>query len=233
MRGLAALFIAALLFQGAGSKRLFITGEDAGYLEPSSCAPCHRGIYESYRGAGMGRSFYRPTPENTVEDYSRNNTYYHEASGQYYTMVQRSGRYYQRRHQLGPDGRETNVVEKEIQFVLGSGAHARTYLHKTPDGQLVEAPVAWYAEKGGFWAMNPGYDRRDHADFRRKIDQECFFCHNAYPAIEPGTPTGARELFLRGAIPEGIDCQRCHGPGRAHVQSATNGARPAAVRAAI
>ena len=75
----------------------------------------------------MGRSFYRPAPENTVEDYSRNNTYYHEASGQYYTMNQRGGRYYQRRHQLAPGGGEINVIEKEIQFVLGSGNHSRTY----------------------------------------------------------------------------------------------------------
>ncbi len=236
---MAAFFVAALavasafFYQGDGPKPLFIAGEDAGYLPPSACAPCHRAISESYRRTAMGRSFSRLTPENTMEDYSRNNQYFHPASGQYFTMIQRGGRYYQRRHELGPGGRETNVVEKEIRFVLGSGAHARTYLLQTPAGQLAEAPVAWYAENGGYWAMNPGYDRRDHFDFRRKIDQECFFCHNAYPAVESGTPTGARELFLRGPIPEGIDCQRCHGPGRAHVKSASNGAPPAAVRAAI
>ena len=39
--------------------------------------------------------------------------------------------------------------------------------------------------------------------------------------------------FFAGDLPEGIDCQRCHGPGRAHVESARNGASPAAVRAAI
>jgi hypothetical protein len=155
----------------------------------------------------MGRSFSRPTPVNTVEDYSRNSQYFHPASGQYYTMIQRGGRYYQRRHELGAGGRETNVVENEIRFVLGSGAHARTYLLQTPGGQLAEAPVAWYTENGGFWAMNPGYDRRDHFDFRRKIDQECFFCHNAYPAVEPGIPAGARECSS-------------HAPSKASIASA-------------
>jgi tetratricopeptide (TPR) repeat protein len=237
MRGLAAFCVAALavasaVFSQSQSKRR-ITGEDVGYLEAQSCALCHRAIYESYRRTGMGRSYYRPAPTNTVEDYTRHNTYYHEASGQYFTMTQRYGRYYQRRHQLGPDGRETNVVEKEINFVLGSGAHARSYLHQNPDGQLVEAPVAWYAENGGYWAMNPGYDRRDHGGFQRKIDQECFFCHNAYPEIGYANVGAERELFLRGAVPEGIDCQRCHGPGRAHVESVRSGASAAAVRAAI
>src|SRR4030095_17233179 len=128
MRALAVLFLASIAAVPAFCfKRLFITGEDAGFVEPSSCAPCHREIDESYRRTGMGRSFCRPGPENTIEDYSRNNTYYHEASGQHYTMSQRNGRYYQRRHQLGPDGGETNILEKEIHFVLGSGNHARTY----------------------------------------------------------------------------------------------------------
>jgi tetratricopeptide (TPR) repeat protein len=230
MQGLAALFAASLaavpglLFQaGAGPK-------DAGYIPPSSCVPCHREVYETYRRTGMGRSFYRLTPENTVEDFAGNNTYYHDASGEYYTMSQRGGRYYQRRHQLGRDGRETNIVEKEIHFVLGSGNHARTYLNKTSSGQLVELPLGWYAEKGGFWAMNPGYDRADHMEFRRKLDQECFFCHNAYPEISPGD---GRELVLRGAIPEGIDCQRCHGPGRDHVHSARRGGSQETVRKTI
>src|SRR5213075_2192205 len=115
--------------------------------------------------------------------YSRNNTYFHAASGQYYTVYQRSGSYYQRRHQIGPDGGEINIVEKEIHFVLGSGNHARTYLNRTPDGQLVELPLGWYSEKGGFWAMNPGYDRPDHPGSTRLLAYECMFCHNAYPRV--------------------------------------------------
>jgi predicted CXXCH cytochrome family protein len=227
------LLFVSLAPSAGSSPRLFISGEDAGYIEPAACASCHREIYETYRRTGMGRSFYRPALANMVEDSSRRNTYYHEASDQHYTMIQRGGRYFQRRHQIGPDGGEINVVEKEIDFVLGSGNHSRTYLHKTPNGQLEEMPLAWYAEKGGYWAMNPGYDRPDHLDFRRKLDRECFFCHNAYPQIEATPGAGERELFLRGAVPEGIDCQRCHGPGRTHVQSVGAGRPLDAIRKSI
>ena len=116
MRGLAAFLVAALavasafFYQEAGSKALFIAGEDAGYLPPAACNPCHREISESYSRTGMGRSFSRPTPENTVEDYSRNNQYFHPASGQYYTMIKRGGRYYQRRHECLPIHRHNNQV---------------------------------------------------------------------------------------------------------------------------
>lgn len=216
----------AFLFQAGGTPVA-----PPGYVDPATCATCHKDIAEAYRRTGMGRSFYRPGADNTIEDYSRNNTYYHQASKQYYRMYQRDGRYYQRRHQIAPDGQEANVVEKEIHYILGSGNHSRTYLHRTPSGQLVELPVAWYSEKGGFWAMNPGYDRPDHMDFRRKIDKECFSCHNAYAALE--SDSDKPELFLPGTIPEGIDCQRCHGPGAAHVQSARGGQAAAVIRKAI
>src|SRR5579871_3051223 len=163
----------------------------SGYLDASACAPCHSAIYESYRRTGMGQSFHRPLSLHE-------GSYYHRASDESFRIYQRGGRWYQRRHQVGPDGREFNVVEMSIDFVLGSGNHALTCLHLTPGGQLIELPAGWYAESGGFWAMNPGYDRPDHMDFRRKIDKECFFCHNAYPNIEPGADPAGPDLFLKG-----------------------------------
>ena len=69
---------------------------------------------------------------------------FHKASNRYYTMVEREGRVFQRRHQIGFDGRETNVLELEAHYVVGSGNHARTFLHRTPSGRLVQLPVSWY-----------------------------------------------------------------------------------------
>lgn len=161
----------------------------------------------------MARSFYRPAPENTIEDYTRKNSYYHKPSDSYFTMLRRNGKYYQRRHQIGFRGKETNVEEKEISFVMGSGNHVRTYLNRNNCGMLVELPLAWYAENGGHWAMNPGYDKPDHPGFRRRISYDCMFCHNAYSGIPAGHEQPGAEPIFTGMRPEGIDCQRCHGPG--------------------
>src|SRR5688572_15524238 len=121
------------------------------YVDTVECASCHPTIYETFQQTGMGRSFYRPTAANTIEDYKTKNTFHHAASDRYYTMVERDGRYFQRRHQLGSDGQPFNIVEKEVHYVLGSGNHGRTYLHLDPQKQLVELPVGWYAENGGYW----------------------------------------------------------------------------------
>ncbi len=182
----------------------------------------------------MGRSFYRPSPENTGGNDTAKNTFYHKPSDSYLTMLRRDGKYYQRRHQIDPDGRQINVMEKQIDFIMGSGNHARAYLHRTARNTLVELPLAWYAEKGGYWAMNPGYDRPDHEGFRRKITYDCMFCHNGYPRIPAGHDLPFAEPVYEDPLPEGIDCQRCHGPGREHAQLAkTAGARPDDIRRAI
>jgi tetratricopeptide (TPR) repeat protein len=202
---------------------LFPAGSDAGYVDSAACAGCHREIWETYQRTGMGRSWMRPRPEVMAEGFPTPVQFYHPASDRHYTIYSKEGKYYQRRHQVGFDGRETNVVEKEIHFVLGSGNHARTFLHRTPEGRIFELPVAWYAERGGYWAMNPSYDHPNHPGFRREIVQECVFCHTGYPEIAPGSDLVGSEPRFPGRIPEGIDCQRCHGPGRDHVEAVERG----------
>jgi tetratricopeptide (TPR) repeat protein len=190
-----------------------------------TCATCHPAEWQSYRKTGMAQSFYRPKPE-TAE------TYYHQASDTFYQNLQRDGHYFQRQYQLGFDGKQTNVRDTEIDYVLGSGNHARSYLHRTPQNTLILLPLGWYAEKGGTWAMNPGYDRPDHQALRRNITYDCMFCHNAYPEI-PSENHSPRAAPVFSSIPEGIDCQRCHGNSDRHAALARTGSSPAVVRAAI
>jgi hypothetical protein len=207
---------------GGMPKTLVIAGTDAGYVDAQKCAGCHQKIWDTYRRTGMGRSFARVRPDNIAQQLAKS-SFYHELSDQYYSTYEKAGKYYQRRHQIGFGGKETNVVEKEIHFVVGSGNHVRTYLHRTPDGRIFELPGGWYAEQGGFWGMNPGYDRPDHDNFRRQISGQCMFCHTGYPEIEKGADRAGTAAVFGGAIPEGIDCQRCHGPGRAHIEATQAG----------
>ena len=157
------------------------------------CAGCHRKVWETYSHTGMARSFYQPSSERMVEDFTASNTYYHAASNSYFSMLRRDGKYYQRRYQLDASGGQINVMEKRIDYIMGSGNHARTYLHRTAANTLIELPLGWYAEKGGYWAMNPGYDRPDHEGFRRPITYDCMFCHNSYPEI----PAANAQPFAR------------------------------------
>ena len=178
------------------------------FIDSKACAACHAAIAKSYAATGMGRSLSLPTRTNISPG-----TYYHAASDRAYEVLERNGEFFQRRHQKGYEGKDDQILERRIEYVIGSGNHARSYLFRSADGRLTEMPVSWYASDGGHLAMSPGYDRAAHDDFRRTVAPNCIFCHDAYP----------KNASLDAPIPEGIDCQRCHGPGRAHAEAAGSG----------
>lgn len=202
-----------------------------GYVNAAVCAGCHADRAAGLRKTGMGRSFARVRPD-LVPKFGKE--FHNKASDSYFTMVARDGRYYQRRWQIGFDGKETNVDEKQVDFVIGSGNHSFTYLHLTSRGVLQVLPLSWYSEKGGYWDMSPGYDQADFPGSIRPVHYECMFCHNAYPKIPEGLERAANaEMTFLNPLPEGIDCQRCHGPGQRHVALASAGAAREQIRAAI
>ena len=197
------------------------------YADPASCASCHRAIAGTYRLTGMARSFSKARADDArlaesgspIPDFKTNNRLHHAASDRYYTMAERGGALLQRRHQRGFDGKETNVLELAADYVIGSGNHARTFVSRARDGRLLQLPVSWYVDRGGRWDMSPGYDRPTHLDFRRVIDEGCISCHNGYPRDRlQDNGTGPR---FTAALSEGIDCQRCHGPGQRHIDAVT------------
>src|SRR5258708_8214108 len=84
-------------------------------------------------------------------------------------------------------------------------------------------PRPWNAETGGSWGMSPAYDQPEHAGFSRRITYRCMFCHNAYPPLGPEVDDSEDGSRYPAKLPQGIDCQRCHGPGSNHVDAARRG----------
>jgi len=189
------------------------------YVDSKICARCHRDIAASYARTGMGRSFFVPGTANRIEDYAKTPEYYHALSDSHYAMTIRNGQYFQRRWQLDAGGKEINTEELKIDYVMGSGNNARSYVHRTGRGMLIELPLGWYPDKGGEWGMVPGSDT-PHPQTRRFISYKCMFCHNGYPNIPAANQAPGSDPVFLGELPQGIDCQRCHGPGAEHVRTA-------------
>ena len=118
------------------------------YVNAAVCTGCHADLAAGYRKTGMGRSFAPVRPEEVPQFRS---PFHNKATDSSFAMIARDGKYYPRRWQIGFDGKEANVDEKQVDFVIGSGNHSRTYLHLSARNTLQVLPVSWYAEKGERW----------------------------------------------------------------------------------
>ena len=193
----------------------------AGYVDDSLCADCHRELAASYKHVGMSQAFFKPRASNLIEEFSAP-PYFHAKSNQYFEMRRRGDAVVFRRYQLTADRKQVNVFEQTVDWILGSGHHARTYLYATPGGELYQLPISWYTQIRA-WRMAPGYDRADHDGVTRRVRHECMFCHNAYAGVAKSSESYWRPQTFPRELPEGIGCQRCHGPGARHAAIAVTG----------
>ena len=195
-----------------------VAGAPLGYVEPSTCALCHSRIAADFAMTGMARSF-RSVSVNSPPAGLESLSLDHQPSSEHFSARRSGGQFYVRRTEPSGDAQNENSFEERVDYIIGSGDRATNYLHRTNDDQLAELPVSWYASEGR-WGMSPAYDRPDHAGFSRTISYRCMFCHNAYPEVPDRVADWDGATVFPAQLPQGIDCQRCHGPGAEHVAAA-------------
>ncbi|PYO66052.1 MAG: hypothetical protein DMD71_09405, partial [Gemmatimonadetes bacterium] len=166
----------------------------------------------------MAQSFHQLTPPVAPLD----SPLYNAATGFSYTVLRVGSQWYQEEYLEGPAGKRLHDLRRRMDFVMGSGHVGRTYF-TAQNGRLFQLPLTWYRQHG--WDFSPGYEI-NNARFDRVLPDRCLACHGSYPRPIP---------FLEGkyaALPPGIGCERCHGPGALHVaeRQAGGGRRLAAGR---
>ena len=113
-----------------------------------------------------------------------------------------------------PPGRELSGLQK-LEYFLGSGSHARTYLYSI-HGYWFESPAVYYAEKRGY-DMRPSYHHDTEMPFNLPENAGCLRCHvSGTQKEDPGTLnhySGPPFLHV------GITCEACHGDPAQHVAS--------------
>ncbi|MDA8744019.1 multiheme c-type cytochrome [Rubripirellula amarantea] len=183
-----------------------LQGSFADYVGMQSCKDCHPDQYASYQTTTHAKSF-RTT--SAVSE-PANGKLFHEPSNRVYESWSKDDELVHREVILGNEGKPVSKVDRAINFTVGSGTHAHTYLC-VEDGFLVESPITWYAGGEG-WGMSPGYDHGSQASFTRQVEGSCLFCHVGM--IKTSEDNSAKVEIVE----QQIGCERCHGPGRDHVE---------------
>jgi len=172
----------------------------------AACLDCHPQATAGFRHSGMGRSMVEVDGALAVPD----GVFDHPASRRRYRAHRRDGQLWHRESLL-IDGQEGPVLaDVPIRYAVGSGAYAHTFLAEL-DGFLVESPLTWYASRDA-WDMSPGYDQPGQMGFQRAVGEGCLFCHAGRAEAIEGS---LHRIRIHEAA---IGCERCHGPGAAHVR---------------
>ena len=178
---------------------------NAEFVGSESCSECHAGECESFAQTGHSRSLSPVVAALEPAD----GVYHHSASGRHYRVYRDGERLRHQESIRNEQGDEVVLADHPVSMVVGSGHHAHTYLVES-DGFYLESPLTWYASENA-WAISPGFDV-NNSGFSRAVYVECFFCHSGRVEAVEGN---------RGRIQiheHTVNCERCHGPGSAHVE---------------
>lgn len=184
------------------------------YVGMEACRQCHVDKYETFIHTGMGQSFDKATQEKSAGNFSKHTTVYDKYSGFYYTPFWQDSNMMVMEYRLASKDTVYKRIEK-IDFIVGSGQHTNSHIANT-NGYLHQIPITYYTQTGK-WDLPPGYENGYNSRFSRTIGIECMSCHNSYPEFV----NGSENKFTR--IPDGINCERCHGPGEIHVKEKLSG----------
>lgn len=200
----------------ADSETVWLNHHDsAQYVGMDQCRSCHEEIYQTFIQTGMGQSFEHATPSKSVARFEHATVYDKYRDFWYRSYFEDSVMYI---HEYRLNGKDTTYSRKEkVEYIVGSGQHTNSHMYSV-NGYFFQMPMTFYAQQGK-WDLPPGFEGGFNSRFSRKIGLECMSCHNSLPEFVMGSENKFE------SVPNGINCERCHGPGSIHVKDKLAGNR--------
>jgi len=190
-------------------------GDSAQYVGMDQCKVCHSQIHSTFIHTGMGKSMGVATKKKSSGNFEGHPVVFDSLSNLSYAPQWKGDDLWISEFRLDGDD-TTHVWRQSIDYVIGSGQHTNSHLFQI-NGYVYQAPLTFYTQDGK-WDLPPGYENGANSRFSRIIGLECMSCHNAMPTE---FQLGSENAFTQ--IPNGINCERCHGPGNLHIKKITSG----------
>ena len=182
------------------------------YAGSASCAACHKNVYEDH----MKTAHYltsQPASAKFIKgsfDSGKNSFVFNNRVT--VMMEKQQDSFYQVAYLNGEEKHR-----RQFDIVVGSGTKGQSYLNWSKNA-LFQLPITFFTPAQQ-WSNSPGYP--DKVVFNRPITSRCLECHSTY--VQTISDSKAEpELFDRGRIVYGVDCEKCHGPAAKHVEFQKN-----------
>jgi Tfp pilus assembly protein PilF len=183
------------------------------FVGSQKCAECHSELAKTFAAHPMANTLALVADAPPIEVIEGGAAEF-EAQGRRYRVAREGDRMIHTEFMMDDAGQPIYEQSEEVRYVTGSGTNARTYLIDR-GGIMFESPITWYTEKQK-WDLSPGYHEDPSQRFNRRITDGCLQCHSGHPApIGDGTSARFKEPPF---VELGIGCERCHGPGKRHVE---------------
>jgi hypothetical protein len=211
---ISVLSVPATFGQHSKSNAAEVVAESNGggeYVGSGACETCHSEIYRQFLKTSMGRSMSEVTP-NFLKTIPSTSVYENLQLNRKFEAISKDGKLYQSESGTGPDGKQSFRDAHQLEWIIGAGVNGFGALLEE-DHHLFQAPLSFYT-KAMDWEPSPGYELTD-LGFNRPITPGCISCHSG----RPNPVAGSNGAFEQAPFSElAIGCERCHGPGAAHVQ---------------
>jgi predicted CXXCH cytochrome family protein len=182
---------------------------DQGYLGAKACAECHRSIHAQWKNS-LHSKIMQPATGRTVEgDFAQGTIRLHGAT---YRLEQRAGHYY-----ISESDLTGKPWEHEVDYTLGS-RRVQHYLTRMSDGRIIILLPTWdNLAKKWIHDIDTQNSEEDPSAQIQIWNKTCYSCH----VSREQKNFDVQELRYRTTWQDfGVNCERCHGPGREHVAKA-------------
>ena len=213
----AIVVLVAFLTSCKNESDEYIDPRGTDYAGSESCIQCHQTQYEM---ASKSSHFKATAPAilgNVLGDFDKGNHTFIYDKNTKLVMEKRNDSLYQ---VLYKNGKEVEAHRFEIVF---GTKHAQTSVYWR-DHNTYELPISYYKSINN-WATSPGFPA-DKPYFDRMVVKDCYSCHSSNISSRNINQNSQDRNFLsievediidKKTIVYGIDCERCHGPAKKHV----------------
>jgi len=199
----------------AGARPSGQSGDGAnGFVGAKACASCHQTMHDTWSRGRHSKMIQPASAASVVGDFSRRSVTLH---GRPFQLRADNGQFFVTESYLTGTPREHRV-----ELTLGS-RRVQHYLTTIENGWIVVLPPSWDVQRRD-WFDNMDIVRPDARDKTpvQQWNKDCVGCHVS--GEEKNFQAQTREYQTRWSD-FGTSCERCHGPGRSHVQQYAQAAR--------
>ena len=188
---------------------------DMRYAGSEACRGCHAREYENWQSTGMAKMFRPYRASDVIGDFSGRQI----VSGSARAVTEGDRRAIEIR-----EGDSSRWIRYPVDYIIGS-KWQQAYATRLPNGEFLVLPIQYSRLESAwvnYWKVvdGPGSQRADISRFHENPDgtfyqQDCAPCHTSQLQFQNSPRRPKSATFAEG----GINCEMCHGPSLAHVES--------------